>query len=83
MAALEEAIELLLPILSADQKTDWHRIFTEASYNRFMLDTFTGKKYLQYAIQGWDWLSQRKPEVTAYKKGLEQCQKIYQRCYPE
>lgn len=83
MSALEEAIELLWPILATDKKTDLHRIFAEAAFDRFKIDTFSGKKYLQYAIQGWDWLYQQKPEMSKYRKNLEICTKMYKRCYPD
>lgn len=83
MSTLEEAIELLLPILASDRKTDWHRIFAEAAFDRFKVDTYSGKKYLQYAIQGWQWLCQRKPEASNYKKNYDLCKKMYHRCYPE
>lgn len=82
MATLEEVVDLLLPILSVDRKMDWHCIFAEAAFDRFKIDTYSGKKYLQYAIQGWKWLSQRKPEDIAYKKRLDLCNKMYHRCYP-
>ena len=82
MEMLEEAVDLLVPILSADRKTDWHRIFAEAAFDRFKIDTYSGKKYLQYAIQGWKWMNQRKPEEIAYKKNLDLCNKMYHRCYP-
>ena len=82
MSALEEAIELLRPILTLDRKTDWHRVFAEAAFDRFKIDTFSGKKYLQYAIQGWEWLCQQKPEESEYKKNFEMCNTMYKRCYP-
>lgn len=82
MSALEEAIELLYPILALDKKTDWHCTFAEAAFERFKIDTFSGKVYLQYAIQGWEWLCQYKPEVDGYRKNLEMCQRMYKRCYP-
>lgn len=82
MLALEEAIELLYPILALDKKTDWHLTFAEASFERFKVDTFSGRVYLQYAIQGWEWLCQYKPEVDGYRKKLEMCKRMYKRCYP-
>ena len=82
MSTLEEIIELLHPILVLDKKTDWHRIFAEAASERFKIDTFSGRVFLQYAIQSWEWLHQYKPEVDDYRKKLEMCQRMYKRCYP-
>ena len=81
MAALEEVIALLSPILALDRKTDWHRIYAEAAFDRFKIDTFSGNVYLQYAIQGWEWLCENNPTVDEYRKNLEMCRKIYKRCY--
>lgn len=82
MSALEEVIALLSPILTSDRKTDWHRIYAEAAFDRFKIDTFSGKAYLQYAIQGWEWLCQYNPTVDGYRKKLEICRRMYKRCYP-
>ena len=81
MAALEEVIALLSPILALDKKTDWHRIYAEAAFDRFKIDTFSGNVYLQYAIQGWAWLCENNPAVDEYRKNLEMCRKMYKRCY--
>lgn len=82
MSALEETIELLYPILILDKKTDWHRTFAEAAFERFKIDTFSGRVYLQYAIQGWQWLCHYKPEMDGYRQKLEMCKRMYKRCYP-
>ena len=78
----EEIVLILLPILSKDRKGDWHRIFAEASFEWFKLDTFAGKCYLQYAIDAWKWLYERHPENKYYQKQYTLCQKMYSRCYP-
>ena len=82
MSVLEEVIALLYPILASDEKTDWHRIYAEAAFDRFKIDTFSGKTYLLYAIQAWEWLCQYNPAVDGYRKKLEMCRKMYKRCYP-
>ena len=78
----DEAIRMLLPILPRDKKADWHLVFAEAAFERFKLDTFAGKNYLEYAITAWDWLTEKEPGNLRYRKKLEMCQKVYQRCYP-
>ena len=78
----DEVVENLLPILSKDRKGDWHRIFAEASFEWFKLDTFAGKRYLQYAIDAWKWLYEKQPENNYYQKQYKLCQKMYSRCYP-
>lgn len=45
MSTLEETIELLHPILALDKKTDWHRIFAEAAFEHFKIDTFSGRVF--------------------------------------
>lgn len=82
-AAYDEAIEMLIPILPLDKKCDWHHVFAEAAFERFKLDTYSGKKFLTYAINGWQWLTEQKPDNAAYQKNYALCQKIYQRCYPD
>ena len=77
----EEAIEMLIPILPKDKKSDWHYIFATATLERFILDTFSGKKYLEYAIEAWNWLIEYMPKEEYYKKQYEKCKKMYQRCY--
>ena len=65
------------------KRQDWHHIFSEAAFERFKIDTFAGKKYLQYAIDGWEWLSDKYPGNKQYQNQYEICRKMYQRCYPE
>lgn len=79
----EEVLGLLQPMIVKDYKGDGHRIFYEASFERFKLDTYSGKKYLQYAIESLRWLIEKKPENKQYQKQYELCQKMYKRCYPE
>ena len=79
----EDVVDLLIPILSKERRGDWHHIFSEAAFERFKIDTFAGKKYLQYAIDGWEWLSDKYPGNKQYQKQYEICRKMYQRCYPE
>lgn len=81
-ADYEEIVEKLLPVLVKDHKGDWHRIFAEAAFERFKLDTYSGKKYLQYAIDGWRWLLDQSPLNNGYQIKYNLCRKIYQRCYP-
>lgn len=82
-ADYEEVVEKLLPVLEKDRKGDCHRTFTEAAFERFKIDTYSGKRYLQYAIDGWQWLMDRNPLNQSYKKQYELCRKMYQRCYPD
>ena len=82
-ADYEEVVEMLLPILAKDRKGDCHRTFTAAAFERFKIDTYSGKRYLQYAIDGWKWLLDRSPSNKAYKKQYELCRKMYRRCYPD
>lgn len=77
-----EVVEKLLPILSKDKKGDWHQIFAEAAFEWFKLDTFAGKRYLQYAIDAWKWLHEKQPEDNYYHKQYTLCKKMYSRCYP-
>lgn len=79
----EEIIRILLPVLSKDGKGDWHQIFAESAFAYFEMDTFTGKRYLQYAIDAWRWLADKQPKNKEFRRQYELCQKIYQRCYPE
>ena len=79
----EEVVEKLLPVLEKDRKGECHRIFTEAAFERFKIDTYSGKRYLQYAIVGWKWLLDRSPSNHGYQKQYELCRKMYQRCYPD
>lgn len=79
----EEIVEKLLPVLAKDRKGDCHRTFTEAAFERFKIDTYSGKRYLQYAIDGWKWLLDRSPSNRGYKKQYDLCRKMYQRCYPD
>jgi len=81
--AFGEIVEKLLPILSKDQKGDWHQLFAEASFEWFKLDTYAGKRYLKYAIDGWKWLVEKKPENNQYTKQYELCRRMYRRCYPD
>lgn len=82
-ADYEEVVEKLLPVLEKDRKGDCHRTFTEAAFERFKIDTYSGKRYLQYAIDGWKWLLDRSPSNHGYQKQYELCRKMYQRCYPD
>ena len=82
-ADYEEIVEKLLPILAKDRKGDYHRTFTEVAFERFKIDTYSGKRYLQYAIDGWKWLLDRSPSNRGYEKQYDLCQKMYQRCYPD
>jgi tetratricopeptide (TPR) repeat protein len=82
-ADYEEVVEKLLPVLVKDRKGDCHRIFTEAAFERFKIDTYSGKRYLQYAIDGWKWLLDRNSSDHEYQKQYELCRKMYQRCYPD
>lgn len=79
----EEVIDLLTTILSRDVSGDWHYIFAQASYERFLVDTYTGKQYLQKAIDAWKWLTDKQPRKSQFKEQYDVCRKIYQRCYPE
>ncbi len=78
----EEIVENLLPVLVKDRKGDCYRIFTEAAFERFKIDTFSGKTYLQHAINGWKWLLDQSPSNNEYQKHYDLCRKMYQRCYP-
>ena len=80
-ADYEEAVERLLPVLTKDHKGDCHRVFTEAAFERFKTDTYSGKRYLQYAIDGWEWLCNHNPTHRDYQKQYELCRKVYHRCY--
>ena len=82
-ADYEEVVIRLLPVLAKDCKGDYHRTFTEAAFERFKIDTYSGKRYLQYAINGWKWLLDRSPSNHGYQKQYEFCRKMYQRCYPD
>lgn len=82
-ADYEEIIEKLLPVLAKDRKGDCHRTFTEAAFERFKIDTCSGKRYLQYAIDGWKWLLDRSPSNHGYQKQYDLCRNMYQRCYPD
>lgn len=82
-ADYEEVVKRLLPVLAKDCKGDCHRTFTEAAFERFKIDTYSGKRYLQYAINGWKWLLDRSPSNHGYQKQYEFCRKMYQRCYPD
>ena len=82
-ADYEEVVEKLLSVLEKDRKGDCHRTFTEAAFERFKIDTYSGKRYLQYAIDGWKWLLDRSPSNHGYQKQYELCRKMYQRCYPD
>lgn len=79
----EEVVSLLQPIIVKDCKGDYHQIFYAASFGRFKVDTYSGKKYLQYAIKSLKWLIENKSENKQYQKQYELCQKMYKRCYPE
>ncbi len=79
----EEIVEMLLPVLTKDGKGDFHRIFVQAAFDRFQIDTYSGKRYLQFAIEGSKWLSDRQPENLLYQKQYELYRKMYQRCYPD
>ena len=79
----EETVNLLLPIISRDWRGDWHRIFAEASFERFKLDTYSGKAYLQYAIDALEWLINKEAGNKQYKKQYDIYRKMYQRCYPD
>lgn len=82
-AEYEEVVEKLFPVLVKDRKGDCHRIFTEAAFERFKIDTYSGKCYLQYAIDGWKWLLDQNPLDRGYQKQYDLCRKMYQRCYPD
>lgn len=82
-ADYEEVVKRLLPVLAKDCKGDCHRTFTEAAFERFKIDTYSGKRYLQYAINGWKWLLDRSPSNHGYQKQYEFCRKMYQWCYPD
>ncbi|MCD8120848.1 MAG: TIR domain-containing protein [Clostridiales bacterium] len=82
-ADYEEIVEKLRPVLAKDRKGDCHRIFTEAAFERFKIDTYSGKHYLQYAIDGWKWLLDRSPSNRGYQKQYDLCQKMYWRCYSD
>lgn len=79
----EEVIELLRTIIAKDKKGDWHWTLAEASYERFLIETYTGKYYLQNAIDASKWLIDNRPENSKYKKLYDVCLGIYKRCYPE
>ena len=78
----EEVVEKLLPVLRKDRKGDCHRVFAEAAYERFKMDTYSGRRYLQYAIDGWKWLVEYIPSNGRYHKQYDLCQKLYHICYP-
>ena len=79
----EEVVEKLFSVLVKDRKGDCHRIFAEAAFERFKIDTYSGKRYLQYAIDGWKWLLDQNPADRGYQKQYDLCRKMYQRCYPD
>lgn len=79
----EDAVELLMTILAKDRHGDIHRIQAEAAFERFKLDTFSGKYYLQYAIDAWKWLVKKEIGGSIFRDQYELCKKIYQRCYPD
>ena len=83
IADYEEVVEILLPVLTKDRKGDCHRVFTEAAFERFKIDTYSGKRYLQYAMDGWEWLCNHSPTNRDYQKQYELCRKVYHRCYPK
>lgn len=72
-----------MTILAKDRHGDIHRIQAEAAFERFKLDTFSGKYYLQYAIDAWKWLVKKEIGGSTFRDQYELCKKIYQRCYPD
>lgn len=78
----EKVVTLLLPVLVNDRKGDCHQIFYEAAFERFKLDTYSGKKYLRFAIEALEWLVEQKSYNKQYQKQCELCKKMYMRCYP-
>lgn len=80
-ADYEEIVEKLLPVLAKDRKGDCYRIFTEAAFERFRIDTYSGKRYLQYAKDGWKWLLDRSQSKHGYQIQYDLCRKMYQSCY--
>ncbi len=79
----EDVVGLLKTILARDRNGSIHHLQAEAAFERFKLDTFSGKQYLQYAIDAWKWLSEKEIENHKFQKQYELCKTIYQRCYPE
>lgn len=79
----ENVVTLLLPVLVNDRKGDCHQIFYESAFERFKLDTYSGKKYLQLAIESLEWLVKQKPTNKQYQKQYELYKKMYMRCYPD
>ncbi len=79
----EEAVGQLLPLLAKDRGGDIHRIFAEAAFERFFIDTYSGKRFLAFAMDGWKWLLERYPSNDNYHKQYQLCEKIYYRCYSE
>lgn len=82
-ADYEEIVEMLKPVLIKDRRGDWHRVFAEAAFERFKMDTYSGKRYLQDASDGWKWLLDRNPGNHDCRKQYELCRKMYRRCYPD
>lgn len=74
---------MLKPVLIKDRRGDWHRVFAEAAFERFKMDTYSGKRYLQDASDGWKWLLDRNPGNHDCQKKYELCRKMYRRCYPD
>lgn len=82
-ADYEEAVGQLLPLLVKDRRGDIHRFFAEAAFERFLIDTYSGKRFLTFAIDGWKWLLERYPSNDKYRKQYKLCLKLYCNCYPE
>lgn len=78
----EKVVTLLLPVLVNDRKGDCHHIFYESAFERFKLDTYSGKKYLRFAIEALEWLIEHRSDNKQYQKQCELCKKMYIRCYP-
>lgn len=81
----DEVLQLLRPILPNDQNQSWHILFSQAAFERFQLDTFSGEPYLRDAIQTETWLAEHMPDETdqeEHRKQQELYARMYNRCYP-
>lgn len=79
----EKVVMLLLPIILKDQKGDCRQVFYSAAFERFKLDTYSGKKYLKYAIDALKWFVDERPDDEQFRKQYVNCQRMYKRCYPD
>lgn len=81
----DEVLQMLRPLLPKDQNQSWHLLFSQAAFERFQLDTFSGEPYLQDAIRAEAWLAEHMPGEAArteHRNLQERYTRVHRRCYP-